>query len=243
MNNKSGIYCIKNKINGKLYIGSSSNIHKRFISHKHGLRKNKHHNKPLQHSFNKHGIDIFDFIVLEYCDVEKLKEKEQLLLDKYFDTGILYNTFRDAYVLRKENHPMYNKHHSEESINKIRKARSKQTIRHSNETKDKISKANKNKIVSKEHIKMMVDARNGIAWNKGIKTNISPANKIDFSDEEIENILTKYNNGYSIEKIRRELNYSWDTIKTLLISQNIKIRNISEQKILNDKHGRIFEIN
>lgn len=165
------------------------------------------------------------------------------MLDKYFDAGILYNTFRDAYVLRKENHPMYNKHHSQESVSKIKEARSKQIIIHSIETKNKISKANKNKIVSKEHIKMMVDARNGVAWNKGIKINISPANKIDFSDKEIENILLKYNDGYSIEKIKKELNYSWDTIKALLISKNVKIRNISEQKILNDKNGRIFKTN
>lgn len=54
MNCRSGIYCIKNKINDKLYIGSSSNIHKRFICHKYALRKDKHHNKPLQHSFNKY---------------------------------------------------------------------------------------------------------------------------------------------------------------------------------------------
>ena len=35
---KSGIYKIQNKINNHCYIGSSCNIHKRFIAHKNYLK-------------------------------------------------------------------------------------------------------------------------------------------------------------------------------------------------------------
>jgi hypothetical protein len=41
--NNSGIYCIKNIINNKLYIGSAKNFRIRFNIHLSQLRKNKHH--------------------------------------------------------------------------------------------------------------------------------------------------------------------------------------------------------
>ena len=38
----SGIYCIKNKINNKIYVGSSNKILHRFSQHKYKLRKKCH---------------------------------------------------------------------------------------------------------------------------------------------------------------------------------------------------------
>jgi excinuclease UvrABC nuclease subunit len=45
---KSGIYCIKNIINDKMYIGSAVNLKTRRYEHFHFLTKNKHHNRHLQ---------------------------------------------------------------------------------------------------------------------------------------------------------------------------------------------------
>lgn len=50
-----GIYQIKNKINGKVYIGQSINIEKRLKRHLNDLRKLKHRNQHLQNAFNKYG--------------------------------------------------------------------------------------------------------------------------------------------------------------------------------------------
>lgn len=44
----SGIYQIENKINSKVYIGSSNNIKRRWQKHKALLRHNKHPNSHLQ---------------------------------------------------------------------------------------------------------------------------------------------------------------------------------------------------
>lgn len=78
---KSGIYEIVNTLNGKRYIGSSQSMKRRWDSHKYNLKYNKHHSKYLQNSWNKYGEDCFKFNILEYCEVEKLLEREQFYLD------------------------------------------------------------------------------------------------------------------------------------------------------------------
>ena len=77
----SGIYCIKNQINNKIYIGSTSNFNKRFKKHLILLRKNKHHSRLLQNSYNKYGNSVFIFSILEYTT--DLINREQYYLDLY----------------------------------------------------------------------------------------------------------------------------------------------------------------
>lgn len=79
---KSGVYLITNTVNNKKYIGSSINLYYRFHGHKSSLLLNKHRNIHLQRSFNINGINSFKIEVLEFCDVNKLVEKEQFYIDK-----------------------------------------------------------------------------------------------------------------------------------------------------------------
>lgn len=81
---KSGIYGIYNRVSGKIYIGSASNLFKRKGNHFMDLRANKHDNSHLQASWNIHGEVAFDFIVLErVSDKTKLIACEQNWLDWY----------------------------------------------------------------------------------------------------------------------------------------------------------------
>ena len=59
-----GVYMIKNKVNGKFYIGSSVDIQKRWINHRVDLRNNKHHSFQLQQDCSEYGQDNFEFLIL-----------------------------------------------------------------------------------------------------------------------------------------------------------------------------------
>ena len=96
---KSGIYSIICAINGKQYIGCSSNIYSRINNHKSILNKKniKQDNSYLIDDWHKYGADNFDYIVLEYT-TENLKDKECYYIE-------LFNTInRDkGYNLRRDN--------------------------------------------------------------------------------------------------------------------------------------------
>ncbi len=79
----AGVYCIKNLINEKSYIGSSGNILSRWRQHLRALEKGNHHSKILQRAYNKYGLENFEFIILEECEKSKniIVELEQLYLD------------------------------------------------------------------------------------------------------------------------------------------------------------------
>lgn len=234
---ESGIYKITNIVNGKFYIGSSVNIRKRWISHKCDLNKQRHHNRHLQFSFNKHGFDCFKFEVLEQCSRELLKDTEQKYLDR-IDNDKCYNIFKESYAVNGKNHPMYGRTHSKEARLKIKIARSKQVISHSLETKKKISEGNKGKHVDMNHINKMVKARNGTNWNKGLdKENgsiliLSWKKTIKINGCRKLSIINKYINGDSIVDLSKLEGLSWDIVKKILTESNITIRTISQQKII-----------
>ena len=76
-----GIYKITNIITGDYYIGSASNIRKRFGNHRNDLIANKHHNGHLQNAWNKYGKQAFEFTTILLCDIDTKLYYEQVLLD------------------------------------------------------------------------------------------------------------------------------------------------------------------
>lgn len=77
----SGIYCILNKFNGNLYIGSASNINRRCKLHIKSLTTGNHHSKLLQRSWDKHNSEAFQFLILELVEINLLLEREQFWID------------------------------------------------------------------------------------------------------------------------------------------------------------------
>jgi group I intron endonuclease len=125
-----GIYLIINCINGKIYVGSSSNISNRFFVHRWELENNKHHNQHLQNAWNKYGEDAFQFCTVEECELSQLIEIEQ----KWINSNTLgYNVRRIADSNIGIKHPnrtkfsippnWMGKKHSEETKRKIGQAR------------------------------------------------------------------------------------------------------------------------
>lgn len=134
-----GIYKIESKINGRIYIGSSSNIIRRWKLHKNELKRGVHHSIILQNHVNKYGIDDLIFTIVKECDDVDLIKNEQKYIDKY--------------------NPYFN-------VRKI--ADSNMGIKRSKETKEKISLANKGKKLSKITKQKMAERMNGNKYTKGI---------------------------------------------------------------------------
>lgn len=153
-NERSGVYEIRNTISGKGYVGSSTNISRRWYQHRRRLGNNSHKNPYLQNAWNKYGGDVFDFRVLVYAETAEYIRIENLLLAT---NNYEYNIAKDATksqlgrprsvktkqklsrINSGKNHPQYGTLHSEETRNKLSIANTGN--RHTEETKRKISKA------------------------------------------------------------------------------------------------------
>lgn len=90
---KSGIYQIRNLVNNKIYIGSTSDFYERCRDHFGLLKSNGylHHCKHLQNSFNKYGEQNFIFEVIEFCKPDIRYEVEQYWLDRFYGEENCYN--------------------------------------------------------------------------------------------------------------------------------------------------------
>ena len=85
-----GIYKITNTVNGKIYIGQSTNIETRWKQHKQHLRNNYHCNEHLQRAWNRYGENAFVFEVIAECTEDKLNELEAKFIEEYHGTDFKY---------------------------------------------------------------------------------------------------------------------------------------------------------
>lgn len=146
----SGIYQIKNLVNGKVYIGSAIDIKKRWALHEFQLKNNIHHSKYLQNSWNKHGEEFFVFEVIELIrNEEELLSREQYWMD-----------FSQCYV-------------SDNGYNVISKAGSHLGVKRSEESKLKMSIAQKNKVMPESAKKKLSEINKGKTLSEETKNKIS----------------------------------------------------------------------
>ena len=138
----TGVYKITNTVNGKVYIGQSTNIKQRWSQHRQHLNGGYHCNDYLQRSWMKYGKDAFTFEVLQECTVDELDAYEEKYISMYDSTNFEkgYNEKTGGNQCRL----------TERTKAKLRKPKGP---------------------LSPEHIAKMSAARKGIpAWNKGLIT-------------------------------------------------------------------------
>jgi group I intron endonuclease len=74
-----GVYVIENLVNGRKYVGSTTNLKRRLREHKTELLKGNHKNSYLQRSYNKYGKDNFKIytveIVVDFKDLTTCEAK------------------------------------------------------------------------------------------------------------------------------------------------------------------------
>lgn len=78
---KSGVYYIKNKKTGELYVGASIDIERRIKAQFEKLRNKKSKNSRMQQSYNIHGKDNFEHGVLEVCS-KNVMQREKFYMEK-----------------------------------------------------------------------------------------------------------------------------------------------------------------
>ena len=142
------IYKIINAVNGKFYVGSTTNAAERFRVHRNRLRKGTHHAKHLQAAWNKYGEDAFVFHVIQtVLDGESLQAAEQAWLDEHVGKEYCYNKskYSDTPMrgIIKELHPNFGKKLTYDQKELLRQARSNQDCprtgkTHTEETKQLI---------------------------------------------------------------------------------------------------------
>lgn len=133
---KGYIYKIVNKVNNKVYIGQTYDISKRKSEHFNDLKNNRHSNQYLQNAWNKYGGENFELIIIEKCDLKDMDEREIYWI-KHFNS--MYNQY--GYNIRSggnnlfgSDNPFYGRHHSKETIEKMKETNIKRcNYQHSSE--------------------------------------------------------------------------------------------------------------
>lgn len=166
---KSGIYKITNKVNGKFYIGSAVNFKKRFCHHRGYLKRNNHSNIKLQNAWNKYGSDAFEFYILEYIENRKfLLMREQHWIN-WFDA------VNNGYNLSPSASGIFGMRHSPETRKKMSESSLGKTM--SEESKRKMSVAKTGTKMSLETKKKMSESGKGRIFSEEHRRNLSIANK------------------------------------------------------------------
>lgn len=87
----SGVYCLTNKLNNKIYIGSSKDILKRWNSHLLDIKNKEHHCEE----FNYLRLEDIKFEILKLeNDLSKLIDLEFKLIEEYSKNFVLINSMR-----------------------------------------------------------------------------------------------------------------------------------------------------
>lgn len=80
---KSGIYMWVNSVNGKRYVGSSSDLQKRFSAYYSVAYLTKYNTTMIHRALLKYGYSAFSLHILEYCSPNDLIPREQYYIDLY----------------------------------------------------------------------------------------------------------------------------------------------------------------
>lgn len=164
---KSGVYQIRNLLDGKVYIGCAKEFKTRVGSHTRQLRKGQHHNKHLQSAFNRDGEENFIFEVLEVVDGDYVSV-EQTYLDQFLDNWTqCYNFDKEAKATPGRTFSK-NPEHTRKLISEAsKKLWEEDWYREKMFECNKGNKYNKGRKLTPEHIEKLRQANLGHTYNTG----------------------------------------------------------------------------
>lgn len=218
------IYKIENKVNGKVYIGQTTQgFNKRISGHKKALKGKYHYNEYLQRAWNKYGEENFSFEVVEYTVKDLLDEKEIYWIE-------YYNAMNKEYGYNNESGGNFNKIVSEETKKKQRESHLGKVL--PEEQKKKISESHKGRPM-KEETKVKMKALNlgennpmyGKHHSEESKSKISNGNKGKIRSEETKKKMSKANKG--------ERNHNYGKHLSEELKQKLSKAHINNVKVSN----------
>lgn len=186
----SGIYEIRNKSNGKVYIGSSIKIEQRWGEHRRSLTAGTHGNGHLKSAWLKYGADSFSFSVIEYVpDILMLIVREQYWIDARDASG------NNGYNINPTAASQLGKKHSEQGRRNMALAQTGR--KHSNETRALMSIAQKslNKTLSEEQRSVISHAQTGRSHSQETRKKMSASRMGLRPSEETRKKLTEAQTG------------------------------------------------
>jgi group I intron endonuclease len=222
---EAGIYGLFCEANKTVYIGASIELRKRLSRHRSHLKKNKHCNIVLQNTFNKYGIDTFQFLILELFDnitSQNIVEREYFWIQKYKDRLSNYKCLNIDI-------PVNNWDKDQEFINSKRKKI----------YQSKGIKPSRAYTQTEEYRNRQSEILKGrkCTWQKQLK------------EARHKRPLTVYSMLYSIQDPAGNIHkiYTWETLKNFLKSYNIDNnipfhKRISIEKLVREKETKEFKI-
>ena len=169
------MYRILNTVNGRSYIGSATDMLRRFKDHEFRLNANIHFNSPLLNAWKKYSSDSFRFEIVMICDEENLLFYEERAIKAYIENGKVYNIMLNAKNRLGVNHTK----EAKEKMSKTRKCRIpwNKGISPSQEIRKRISETlsgriawpNGRVISDEQRLKISEALQGHIPWNKGKK--------------------------------------------------------------------------
>ena len=211
-----GIYKITNP-KGKIYIGQSVNIEKRWNRYKNLIPKDCIGQPLIYRSLIKYGVKNHIFEIIELCNKEELNK-----LESYYIA--LYNSFNSKCGLNLTSGGT-NYLFSDISRRKMSIAQKNKIV--SKETRLKLSAAQIGKTHSASTIKKMSDAHKIVSKETRLKMSISQKNRPKINHE------TKLKLSYSKRKIilNVENGIFYYGIKEAADSLNISLSNLSKKLV------------
>ena len=205
------IYLITNDVNSKVYVGQTiQTLNKRFNGHCCYSKSDRSANMYIKRAIHKYGRDKFHISLIEDCPINLLNNREKYWID-------FYDSYNNGYNLTKggQESNYFNLHKLEDNIDLLK---FEQYIL---EFKPLAIEVAKHFGISKSSVYNLIKRLNNPNL---ILNSYNPRKGKTIDDIDKEELLTLYNQGWSISDLIKKYHIKKNKISRYLKDNGIKIR-------------------
>jgi group I intron endonuclease len=209
---KAGVYRWVNKLNGKTYIGSATDLRTRFYVY-FSAKRLIDSKMAIYKAILKHGYSNFRLEILEYCDVDKTLTREHYYLD----------LLKPEYNVLTKAGSSFGYKHSQETLDKFKLRVA------SSETRANLSKSAQGRVLSEETKKKISWAHTGKKLSMNTRAKLSDINTASHG---LAVIISNIETGETKEYVSlTDAGIDLDVSRTT-IANNIKLGKILKNKYI-----------